>query len=532
MVNTLHRYIFRELMRVFVLATVALGLIVTLGLVLRPVQEFGVGPEKIIHLLGYFLPITLTFVMPMGALFAGALVYGRFASDNEIDACRASGVSLMTLVYPGLCLAVAVATTNLVLNFYVTPAFVQRAERSIHANLKQILFRNINRSGFYKIPGSQVRIYADRASESQSILEGGIIIRTKEMKTEKVILPDRAKIEIDTHKRFNNVRILAQETYQVEETSQQYFKNLLLTTEFQSLLSDKIKFQKIDRMKEIKRDMMEFNPVRRRGLQMQAQLGTELLAQEIANKITDPSEGYFRLFSEDVIVIFTADECIAGDDYSIELTGSIILREMNKDFPNKMECQYECDKGIIQLERPRIGPELELVLYQAQWERGDGIKGIVPIEARVYKNLTFPDDVVTRLGALSQLGNSDIITSTLKNPPTPYLLGKQTDLLSEMEITANKIVAEIHSRLVFGIGCVTLILTSIALGIVFKGGHLLTAFGASSIPAGILIVCIMAGRDLAKNPSTPVITGIIVMWVGLIVLSVMSVILYRKLTRT
>ena len=135
MVFILHRYILRELLKVFVLATVALTLILSLGMVLRPIQEFGIGPRQVIHLMGYFLPITLTFVLPMAALFAASLVYGRFASDNELDACRASGVSLMTLVYPGLALAIVVAIANLILSFHVIPAFVQRAEKSLHAEI-------------------------------------------------------------------------------------------------------------------------------------------------------------------------------------------------------------------------------------------------------------------------------------------------------------------------------------------------------------------------------------------------------------
>jgi len=36
----------------------------------------------------------------MAALFAATLVYGRFANDNELDACKAGGISLLTLVYP------------------------------------------------------------------------------------------------------------------------------------------------------------------------------------------------------------------------------------------------------------------------------------------------------------------------------------------------------------------------------------------------------------------------------------------------
>ncbi len=133
MVFTLHRYIFRELLKVFTLAVIALTLILSLGSVLRPVQEYGVGPKQVLSLMGYFLPITLTFVLPMAALFASALVYGRFASDNELDACRASGISLLTLVYPGVALAIVVAIANLILSFHMLPYFVHLAEKSLKA---------------------------------------------------------------------------------------------------------------------------------------------------------------------------------------------------------------------------------------------------------------------------------------------------------------------------------------------------------------------------------------------------------------
>ena len=116
MVFILHRYIFKELLKVFVLSTVALSVIMSLGSILRPIQEFGVGPAQVLDLLGYFLPITMTFVLPVAALFATSLVYGRFAADNEFDACKASGISPAMLVYPGLVLAIVVAIANLVLS--------------------------------------------------------------------------------------------------------------------------------------------------------------------------------------------------------------------------------------------------------------------------------------------------------------------------------------------------------------------------------------------------------------------------------
>ena len=171
MAFTIRRDIFLELFKVFISTTIAMTIMLSFGSLLRPIQEHGVGPEQAVHLIGYFIPITLTFVLPMAALFASALVYGRFASDNELDACKASGIGISTLVYPGLCLAVMVAITTLILSFHVVPAFVQRAEKSIKDNVKQILFRSIQRKGFYSMPGAPYRIYADNVIESENIAQ-------------------------------------------------------------------------------------------------------------------------------------------------------------------------------------------------------------------------------------------------------------------------------------------------------------------------------------------------------------------------
>ena len=100
-------------------------------------------PQQVAGILSYFMPISLTFVLPVAALFAAALAYGRFASDNELDACRASGVSMLTLIYPGFVLALLVAIANLLLSFHVVPCFVHLAEKEIQADAKQILFHNI-----------------------------------------------------------------------------------------------------------------------------------------------------------------------------------------------------------------------------------------------------------------------------------------------------------------------------------------------------------------------------------------------------
>jgi len=122
-------------------------------------------------------------------------------------------------------------------------------------------------------------------------------------------------------------------------------------------------------------------------------------------------------------------------------------------------------------------------------------------------------------------------SSTLQKGPSSKLRGLQNTLQREIQNTLAEIEAEIHSRLVFGIGCVSLIMIGIGLGIILRGGHLLSAFGASSVPAAVLILCIMMGRNITKNPKAQAGSGILLMWAGLVFLSLLAVGIYRRLLK-
>ncbi|MHC5059908.1 MAG: LptF/LptG family permease [Planctomycetota bacterium] len=539
MVFTIHRYIFRELLRIFVLAAVALTLILSLGSMLRPIQEYGVGPGQIIHLLGYFLPITLTFVLPMAALFAAALTYGRFASDNEFDACRASGISLITLIYPGLCLAIAVAITTLVLSFHVVPAFVHRAEKAIKANAKQILFRNIDRKGYYTLPDSNFRIYADQAITDEDTLNGVIVSKSEGANITKLVTAKTAKIKFaDIGKAVNKVTVVAQEAYQIDDRGQAYSKNLPVSGRFESLLADSVKFQKIEQLKQIRIDMMNFRPIRQLALKARAQLAAELLAEQITQKITGDGDGYYQLFAEDRIVLFSAGRCTAKNPSTekkdknkapvIELSATVRLSEVNK-VRRKLICDWESVDGIIQFDDNEPGSSLEMVLYSPTWQQPDGPRNLA--RRHVIRNISLPEDIEQKL-AQEDILEKLLNVKSLLAMPNPGLINLQNQLKAEIEYTINEISAEIHSRLVLGLGCITLILIAIVLGIIYRGGHLLSAFGTSAIPAGALIIFILAGKDLTKNPSVPATVGIAVMWSGLVLLSGLTIIMYRKLLKT
>lgn len=174
---------------------------------------------------------------------------------------------------------------------------------------------------------------------------------------------------------------------------------------------------------------------------------------------------------------------------------------------------------------------LDLILDSPRHDRGD-FKGIA--QKHVIKYLPLPrniEEILTEDRLLETIASLDSETPPVAEP-SETLRALKRQVSRKIERTELEIGAEVHSRLVFGLGCSLLIMAGIALGVVFKGGHLLTAFGASSIPAAALIIFIMTGKEMTKNPSMSMMTGIMVMWAGLVVLGASVFFIYRRLLRT
>ena len=537
MVFTLHRYIFREVIKVFILATVALTLMMSLGSILRPVQEFGVGPGQVLRLMIYFLPVTLTFVLPMAALFATTLVYGRLANDNELDACKASGISVLTLVYPGFILAVIVATANLLLSFYVMPAFIHQAENSLKNDARQILFRNIQRKGYYSLPpDGRCRIYADNADMQNNVLSGVVAVdMASNGSIKRIVTAETAKVVFDPHQNINEVRINAHNTYQIApgEDAAFFAEQLSLTAEFGALLGDNIQFKKIGEMKQIRRNPMLFEPVDRLARRLYATFTAELLAQQINDTFSSNAKTPFKLFNDRQVVEFSAKSCSLRDEECLILADDVTITERpvsGNTPPRTMRCQ----KAFLNIEGEETAPTLTLDIQNAKWTSPDPQQTQENILTRqIIRGLVMPSAVADNFKTDDILGEitPKAISAALHDGPDKRLLALQDQLQKRITRTLTSIGSEINSRLVFGIGCVTLIMIGIGLGIVLKGGHLLTAFAASAAPALVFISCIIMGKNSAENPSSRIIFGIPMMWAGLIILSLLGLELYRRLLR-
>ena len=91
---------------------------------------------------------------------------------------------------------------------------------------------------------------------------------------------------------------------------------------------------------------------------------------------------------------------------------------------------------------------------------------------------------------------------------------RRTELIREAGDVARDITGTLHSRLAFSLSVFVLVILGAALGIVFRGAHVLTAFGISFLPSLFVICMIIMGKQLIDNPPTTAL-GVAVIWLGI-----------------
>jgi len=146
--------------------------------------------------------------------------------------------------------------------------------------------------------------------------------------------------------------------------------------------------------------------------------------------------------------------------------------------------------------------------------------------------IKLPAEVVSRGGAIRwpqmwrQEGPSlDRVQASV------YLGNLYRQFRNDCQKLLGEIAVERHCRLAFGVGCVVLVLLGAALGIVFRSGHLLSAFGISFIPAGLCLIAIFTGKHIAEQSGISTTAGIAFLWSGIAVVACANLFVYRHLLK-
>ena len=157
----LHRYVFMEMLKALALAVAAVSGLVCFAMVLKALQEHGLGPVTSILYMGLSLPGAIYISLPLAGVLAATLVYGRLASDSEIQACRASGIPESSLLWPAVLMAILTSGLVFALGAWPVPESKYAAKRLALADVEQLFFSQLS-NGKISIKDANFEMTADR----------------------------------------------------------------------------------------------------------------------------------------------------------------------------------------------------------------------------------------------------------------------------------------------------------------------------------------------------------------------------------
>ncbi|MFW6061960.1 MAG: LptF/LptG family permease [Planctomycetota bacterium] len=538
MIKTLHGYIWRDLLRVTLLSLVALTLVMTLFAIIEPLRKQGLSGLQALRLFVYTLPVMLSFTLPVASLFAATIVYGRFSQDRELMACRASGIGTFAVLQPALVLGLGVTVACLGLSNYVAPKLARMGEAAVQRNIQDTLFHKIKTEGHFEYGKFLIHADAVDADHNPPVLYGVVAMDVKDPNDVRLVAASSAFVQFRNRLNETYVSVLLGDAaefqtgrpgvYQMEEFRldtpplPQIFEDEPMFYQWDELLEmwDKPhKYPEVARgLEHIRRHMGFLQALREIRATIHAgEAYTELARDNEQLTIEGPAawqEGWKRVHiaprghrkgrshvtvrqggrtvqearGDRLTVEVVAGELVGQPHLAVRLQGSVMVSHLGQDQPETYR--------------------------REAWKLGN-----IPVPASIMEGV-------------EQVQREALFRTPEAVTDDPIVLDR-IEQLKEYRVTRVilDIVAELHGRLAYGVSCFLLVALGAALGILLRGGQMISAFTISMIPAAIVIVMVLMGQQMISNPDVGVRAGVLAMWSGVVLLTVANLGLYGHLMR-
>ncbi len=568
MQRTLFFYIFRDLLRVFLLASGALAGIMSFGGLLRPLTQHGLDLNQVSQMLMYFMPAMTNYSWPVAVLFATTFVYGRLSADNELTACRAAGISYARILTPALFIGITVSLLSVAFLCFVVPHSFLQAEKVVYSNLAQLVANQISRTQQVNLASNEqsITIFArgaqvlqpNRARPLRQAVElTNVAIVTYQRSKEKtgpkipndfflansatayIDMPTDSDGDVLLYAELNNGTKVprASDLESGRLVSMGVGTSVFGPQVLTSPVRETARFMDIGRLLDLRA-----HPDKSKRILKHVQALAELdqITAYTAELREMARKGQTLILSGtdgDAPVTYTIP-IARGTDVDLKTGNRIVLTRGTVDEPG---IDLTCTKGsipfrakarelIITVEsaaQSMLYPKIEVrdatLWYQDQ-----------PAELQSKQwNLSMPMphhiDAMSKRTALEYL-KAENASSRERLKPLRLDIFKQQ----------NQIESELHARFSFALSCLTLALVGAIIGMLFKSGNFVSAFAVSVGPALISIVLIVTGqhicetvpKDFGPNFHDPLRFGVTVLWSGVALVSAMGMWLYLKLSRT
>ncbi len=555
MSKTLFFYVFKDLVRIFLMASGALAGIMSFGGLLRPLTTKGLDGSQVFLLIKYLMPSMSTYSLPVAALFATTVVYGRMSADNEITACRASGISFLAMTAPAFVLGIGVAILSLFLLCFTVPAATMRVEQVISSNLGKLIAHEIEQS--HETHFDTWTVFAENAylgpddpahPHDQTVLLTGPLVVSYEHPPERTAQKwyRRAKdfwsaktATIHIHERDDasaQVRIELDDgvVFPRQFTEKKSQQGGVGTGEFgpmeiPSLLGEKTKFLDIFALKRLQFDPSGGAQVQKVTAQFIEEDESAAMAARTADELRNPTGAVF-VSGPDTFTLTAPGAKVATTGGAVTVTAGASPIVFHRDTGGGLDWVGKSACHLQFMASPDAKPptaSVKVTMADATVD-ADGESTAAPLDKTF--SVLLPDTIAAMNGRTADM--------YLKDNGKFRDAKARSKLLFEWVDLYDHVLSEINARLAFVISCLLLVMVGASLGMMFKSGNFLSAFSVSVVPAMFCTVLIVTGQHTAESTPldatmthNPLNFGIALIWSSDVMIAVAASILLWRLQR-
>ena len=555
MSRTLFWYVFKDLMKIFFMTSGALAGIMSFAGLLRPLTEKGLDGWQVTLLLRYLMPAMSAYSLPVAALFATTVVYGRMSADNEITACRACGISFLSMTMPAMLLGIFVGMASMFLLCFTVPNATMKIEQVIVSNLGGLIAHEIEQTHEISFPDNKFTVFAQgaeliaadpRTPDVQAVLlHGPMIVRyivppghDRYFKVAKEFLLAKSAI-VYVHQNPDSSATIQvtladgmkfPRRFTDPSSEQGGFASAQFGPEpIPSGLDEKTKFMNILQLKELERDPSHGRAVKDVTAQYIQQDQSIAYAAQLVDALNGPQGRCILQSGADTYTLIRSDTPAVRHEHSITInTGAKpVLFRQESGGQTRLTAEAHTVQITVSAETVNEQLDVSMDLKDALVDAGD-----TPSPKAVFSQqfvVPMPPDI----NAMRARTSGQYLFGDLRPP------GARALLLRAWVDLVNHIRSEMHARAAFVVSCLLLVLIGASLGMMFRSGNFLTAFAVSVIPAMLTIVLIVTGQHTLESSlrwtsdhSNQLSAGVMLIWSGNIAVAIAAFALLFRLQRS
>lgn len=190
------RYIYKELISPFLFSIGIVTFVLLINFLIREIDRL-LGKDLPFGVIIEFITLNLMWIfalsVPMAILVACLMTYGRLSEDNEITAMRASGISFISILRPGIIFGIVVAVLMIFFQNNILPHTNHKA-RLLTSDIKHMRPDLKIEPGYFMDDLEEYSIYVKK--KDKDLLKEVTIYNKNASDVQETIYADSGRIEI------------------------------------------------------------------------------------------------------------------------------------------------------------------------------------------------------------------------------------------------------------------------------------------------------------------------------------------------